>query len=240
MKEQHLRDHPEYQYRPRKPTEKKRRMTKRKVAALAELPQASSAKGANKGQSSADKTNSSMGTSKLMGHSSINHGAPSPQPAIMSAIGHSGRALSGFDTNSNHYDTPLELETTAEGNNVLTLGDVSQHESDFNVLMGKFNVGAAASQTRNIQASYLGPVLFDNFSGNDQSEFGCSPHVEDTFPFPSTQDHFNFETASEVFDDILEKVPDDRMFQDVPMDLMEMSDFEFNRILKELTAENSA
>ena len=36
-KKKHLRENPDYQYRPRKPTEKKRRMTKRKAAALAKL-----------------------------------------------------------------------------------------------------------------------------------------------------------------------------------------------------------
>lgn len=36
-KRKHLQDHPEYQYQPRKPSEKKRRMTKRKAAALAQL-----------------------------------------------------------------------------------------------------------------------------------------------------------------------------------------------------------
>lgn len=35
VKRQHLRDHPDYQYQPRKPHEKKRRMTKRKALALA-------------------------------------------------------------------------------------------------------------------------------------------------------------------------------------------------------------
>ncbi|KAG9960330.1 hypothetical protein KCU61_g6724, partial [Aureobasidium melanogenum] len=35
VKRQHLRDHPDYQYQPRKPYEKKRRMTKRKAMALA-------------------------------------------------------------------------------------------------------------------------------------------------------------------------------------------------------------
>ncbi|THW84487.1 hypothetical protein D6D15_08826 [Aureobasidium pullulans] len=35
VKRQHIRDHPDYQYQPRKPHEKKRRMTKRKAMALA-------------------------------------------------------------------------------------------------------------------------------------------------------------------------------------------------------------
>nr|QFP98363.1 MAT1-2-1 [Aureobasidium zeae] len=35
VKRQHLRDHPDYQYQPRKPHEKKRRMTKRKAQVLA-------------------------------------------------------------------------------------------------------------------------------------------------------------------------------------------------------------
>ncbi|KAF1344745.1 high mobility group box domain-containing protein, partial [Delphinella strobiligena] len=35
VKRQHLKDHPGYQYQPRKPSEKKRRMTKRKAASLA-------------------------------------------------------------------------------------------------------------------------------------------------------------------------------------------------------------
>ena len=34
LKKQHLRDHPDYQYQPRKPSEKKRRMTRRKAEAL--------------------------------------------------------------------------------------------------------------------------------------------------------------------------------------------------------------
>lgn len=41
VKRKHLQDHPEYQYQPRKPSEKKRRMTKRKAVALAELSQPS-------------------------------------------------------------------------------------------------------------------------------------------------------------------------------------------------------
>ncbi len=36
LKAKHLLEHPEYQYQPRKPSEKKRRMTRRKKAALAE------------------------------------------------------------------------------------------------------------------------------------------------------------------------------------------------------------
>jgi len=35
VKRQHLKDHPDYQYQPRRPSEKKRRMTKRKAAATA-------------------------------------------------------------------------------------------------------------------------------------------------------------------------------------------------------------
>ena len=35
VKRQHIRDHPDYQYQPRKPHEKKRRMTKRKAMAIA-------------------------------------------------------------------------------------------------------------------------------------------------------------------------------------------------------------
>ena len=37
LKQQHVRDHPGYQYQPRKPVEKKRRMTRRKYAALAKM-----------------------------------------------------------------------------------------------------------------------------------------------------------------------------------------------------------
>lgn len=36
LKQQHLQLHPDYQYRPRKPSEKKKRMSKKKAAALAE------------------------------------------------------------------------------------------------------------------------------------------------------------------------------------------------------------
>ncbi|KAI9777495.1 MAG: hypothetical protein M1835_005226 [Candelina submexicana] len=41
IKRQHYKDHPEYQYQPRKPSERKRRMTRRKAAALAETVQPS-------------------------------------------------------------------------------------------------------------------------------------------------------------------------------------------------------
>ena len=37
LKQQHVRDHPGYQYQPRKPADRKRRMTRRKFAALAKM-----------------------------------------------------------------------------------------------------------------------------------------------------------------------------------------------------------
>lgn len=47
LKVKHFIEHPDYQYQPRKPSEKKRRMTRRKAAALAESEQAESSFSAN-------------------------------------------------------------------------------------------------------------------------------------------------------------------------------------------------
>lgn len=47
LKVKHFLEHPDYQYQPRKPSEKKRRMTRRKAAALAESEQAESSSSAN-------------------------------------------------------------------------------------------------------------------------------------------------------------------------------------------------
>ena len=64
LKTKHFLEHPDYQYQPRKPSEKKRRMTRRKAAALAESEQAKPSSSAD--VASADGTSSSGRQSNTM------------------------------------------------------------------------------------------------------------------------------------------------------------------------------
>ncbi len=58
LKVKHFLEHPDYQYQPRKPSEKKRRMTRRKAAALAESEQVKSSSSANTTSASVESSSS--------------------------------------------------------------------------------------------------------------------------------------------------------------------------------------
>lgn len=230
IKEQHLRDHPEYQYRPRKPTEKKRRMTKRKAAALA----AQSAKENGQEKVVMDKASSSANYSELDLLSTRTRdsmsplgGANSATEPLNDAIPRNSNDVAAYKVRPEY--TPPKMEFTTEANPVFTLGDDSALPSDFTSLMVDFNANIASAQGPNINAAtFRGPILFDNPTEDVQNECSFYTNVEDPFYFPKTGDGFEFDAADATLDNVLSPIPENDIFNE---DDFMMSEAESHRIL---------
>lgn len=224
IKDQHLRDHPEYQYRPRKPTEKKRRMTKRKAAAIAE--QAAKENGEKKDL--VNNASSSFNPEELGLDSHLTHKSDVPLGSVM----HNAEALSSHvvaELQGYPNPAPLEMEYTSEANTVLTLGDDTALPLDFALSTDAFNTSAVTPQlpTVNTSAS-LGPVLFDNPTEKGQDEYNFYINAEDPSSFPKVADSFDCESAHAAFDNLIGIMPSNDIFGE---DHFVMSEAETHRIL---------
>ena len=233
IKEQHLRDHPEYQYRPRKPAEKKRRMTKRKAAALA----AQSTKENGQQEIFMDKETSPVDAPKLDLVSTNTRDPTSP-------LGETKRATESL-SNAVPYDKqgaandevcreypPPKMEFTSEANAVLTLGDDSALPSDFALLMEDFNANADHTQgpTINAVTAFQSPVLFDNPTKDAQDGYNFYTSVEDHSNFPKVADKFDTDAAHATCDNVLSTIPENDVYDE---DLFAFGEVEFHRILNE-------
>ena len=117
IKKKHLSDHPEYSYQPRKPTERKRRMTRRKAAVLSEL--------------SAALYTPITGTPKTAASSSI-ESPSSYETSPLSVV------LPPY-TKEQFLEELPELEKTAEGNPIIELGEEYLHENKLRWMLEAHN-----------------------------------------------------------------------------------------------------
>ncbi|MCJ1396772.1 hypothetical protein MMC18_009664 [Xylographa bjoerkii] len=123
IKKQHQLDNPNYCYQPRKPTDKKRRMTKKKAATLVNMAEALTS-------SSATSFNTiNPVTSGIVSTANVN-------PASVSAIPSSANVASQGVKPSMPAQ---ELQKTATGNFVLTLGDEDMDDDQLLNLLESYN-----------------------------------------------------------------------------------------------------
>ncbi|KAL9116680.1 MAG: hypothetical protein Q9187_006793 [Circinaria calcarea] len=145
IKQKHFVDHPEYSYQPRKPTDRKRRMTRKKAAVL-----------------------SSMSTT-LFTPTSVTPVSDPPTTATTSSI---DSALSQASTFASELITPYtyenyigelpELEKTDAGNPVVYLGDENLPDEKLLFMLEDYNNTSLPSPPTQamVQASQYSPVLF--------------------------------------------------------------------------------
>lgn len=145
MKQRHFRDHPDYQYRPRKPSEKKRRMTRRKALA------------------STAKTSASQATSAThMTGPASNQTSLTPQRDEASST----------DFSLFEFPPLPEIPMTPQGNGILTLGSEDYESMDLDQMITAFNqqFSAAAANV----PSFNTPVLYHELSSDAQDDLNFS------------------------------------------------------------------
>lgn len=148
MKRQHFRDHPDYQYRPRKASEKKRRMTRRKALASA----------------------STTPVGQLNRPT-----AQATQVALASGANNatSGQTLPALQNNQHSYvDMPAfptitEIDMTPQGNGILTVGSDDFNSLDLEQMLESFNERLPAGT--NTQP-FFNPVLYDEVGSDAQDD----------------------------------------------------------------------
>ena len=150
LKAKHFLEHPDYQYQPRKPSEKKRRMTRRKAAALAESAQAESNRSAS--VASADGTPSSGKQSTTMipnlhktlgGKAVIELGDENMDDETFAAM------LEKYNKSIPPANTPAAVAARNNGNSVVLYDELSE-----------------AAQT---DANFYSSVFdYNPFAGNDE------------------------------------------------------------------------
>ncbi|MCJ1385714.1 hypothetical protein MMC17_008837 [Xylographa soralifera] len=121
IKKQHQRDNPGYCYQPRKPTDKKRRMSKKKAAALANMAEA---------LTSTSTTSLSAITTSTSGTMSATNVNSASVPTISA-----NAASQGVDCSA----SAQELQKTTSGNFVLTLGDEDVDDNQLLNLLESYN-----------------------------------------------------------------------------------------------------
>ncbi len=156
LKRQHFLEHPDYQYRPRKPSEKKRRMTRRKAMASA----------AGSSQSAAVKAGALVPSAVPQ--------VPQIPQAPMGPILPGGAVLQGgMTTNATSSSALPEMELTSDGNLSFSLGEESITNKDLYEFLGTYNAGMPDAMTNTSQAMVPGgtPVLYDELSQDAQDDF---------------------------------------------------------------------
>lgn len=145
-KEKHLLEHPDYQYRPRKPSEKKRRMTRRKAMALV----AASPGPSTTADSVVASYPATQASEAVVGHDSpgneMEYGIAAPAPA---------------------------MEITEYGNAVFNFGAEDFNDASFEKVLDDFNNGvmAAMPNLQGIAAPTGTPVLHNELSQDAQNDF---------------------------------------------------------------------
>lgn len=177
VKRQHLRDHPDYQYQPRKPHEKKRRMTKRKAMALA-------------AQQNTPSTSASAASAPANAHISVDTTTFSPTPYTtgpFSSVTSPAQIvdLANFDDPSLTYSADgdlaaFTLDSFQPGQLDLFTDLLNDHNAD--MMYGPTTVRAPAACTSiptalnnamadgNAGASFIDPTLTSNDLSRAQSD----------------------------------------------------------------------
>ena len=150
-------EHPEYSYQPRKPSDKKRRMTPRKAAVLTGL--------------SSPSMSTSIGT-PVTGKSTIAGSSASQDTEYTSNVG----TPNFFDMDFEQNEVPTELPklvTNSSGNIVLNLGDEDLGDKELAAMIEAYNKdipGPRSAQEQRLQAS-TPPVLYAERSEAAQNDF---------------------------------------------------------------------
>lgn len=153
LKRQHFLEHPDYQYRPRKPSEKKRRMTRRKAMASA----------AGSSQSAAVKPGALVPSA-----------VPQIPQAPMGPMLPGGAVLQGgMATNATSSSALPEMELTSDGNLAFSLGEESITNEELYEFLGTYNAGMPDATTNTNQTMVPGgtPVLYDELSQDAQDDY---------------------------------------------------------------------
>lgn len=159
LKRQHFLEHPDYQYRPRKPSEKKRRMTRRKAMASA----------AGSSQSSAVKAGALVPSAVAQ----VPQVPQAPQAPMGPMLPGGAVLQGGMNTNAASSSAPPGMELTSDGNLLFSLGEESITNKDLYEYLGTYNAGMSDAMTNTNQVMVPGgtPVLYDELSQDAQDDF---------------------------------------------------------------------
>ncbi|MCJ1323159.1 hypothetical protein MMC15_008513 [Xylographa vitiligo] len=154
IKEQHQRANPGYCYQPRKPTDKKRRMSKKKAAALASMAEA---------LTSASTTSLNTITTSASGTMSTTNVNPASLPVPIPAnVAGQGVKLSA---------SAQELQKTTYGNFVLTLGDEDMDDNQLLNLLESYNKTIPSPLPPHLERITKTPaVIYSERSEENQNE----------------------------------------------------------------------
>ena len=123
IKKQHQRDNPGYCYQPRKPTDKKRRMSKKKAAALANMAGILTSTSTSSFSTITTSSSDTMSTADV-------------SPALVSILPSPANTV---NQDINSFAPAQELQKTASGNFVLTLGDEEMDDDQLLKLLESYN-----------------------------------------------------------------------------------------------------
>jgi len=175
LKRKHFLEHPDYQYRPRKPSEKKRRMTRRKAMA-----------------SAAGSSQSAAGKGGVVVPSAVPQAPQAPQ-APMGPIVPGGLALQGgMTTNATSSSAVAEMELTSDGNLLFSLGDDAITNKDLYDFLGTYNANMPDTMTNTNQVMVPGgtAVIYNELSQDAQDDFNFYSGL---LPFDQENDLLNEE-----------------------------------------------
>lgn len=169
LKKKHFLDHPEYQYQPRKPAEKKRRMTRRKAEAL-------STDVSEKLDTSTDITSNSETTALELENHSLT--LPDLTPPELT--------FPGF--------TFPEFDTTLAGNIVFDMGNENLEEETMKAMLENFN--ATVDSNTDLALGMGSAALFTDPTEQAQNDSNFYSNVVD---FPNPDDDFNINDLRDIF-----------------------------------------
>ena len=167
LKLKHLKDHPEYSYQPRKPTEKKRRMTSKKAAVLADI------------------------SDVLMSPNPMEFatsGALSSSSEITKDAHHTEA------TPLAHTTAPSTLDQTEGGNVIFTLGDIDLDDEEFAAMLETYNnnlnITINPLQAMLPPAVQNPPIIYSERVDEEQDDFNFENNAIDWDEFLVEADQF--------------------------------------------------
>ena len=156
LKKKHLMEHPEYSYQPRKPSDKKRRMTRRKAAVLADL---------------SETVLLTDTTTPTTVNTSSSESTTSPGTEYVSDM--ATPDVNGFDKEEDVQPAMLpKFETTQAGNIMVNIGDEDLEDQELAAMLDAYNKDIPApstARTRFLQSTTT-PVLYAERSEAAQND----------------------------------------------------------------------